>query len=200
MSPGFRHWGSHIGSVFDEKQVSIEKLSAAAINRFRTENLSTKELSKQALEEVVALVVMSLARAILPNKLLQALRAFRRQIDYAAHRKASTRLSQPSSNDGRVLPEEVGTCRSDRRSLPFLRHPEPPVCGRNRQERAGRIQHARPHQRGRRTGHRDVDHGPPPTTAVKLPPGAGRRSRAAVQAPSRFDCGTGFAAGLTAVD
>jgi hypothetical protein len=59
-----------------EKQVSIEELPwVAAINRCRSESLSTKELSKQALEEVVALVVTSFPQAILPNKLLQELRA-----------------------------------------------------------------------------------------------------------------------------
>lgn len=59
-----------------EKQVSIEELPwVAAINRFRSESLSTRELSKQALEEVVALVVTSFPHAIVPNKLLQELRA-----------------------------------------------------------------------------------------------------------------------------
>jgi hypothetical protein len=100
MSPAFRHWASHIGSVFDltsRNRFRLRNCAGWPINRFRTESLATKESSKQALEEVVALVVMSFPQAILPNKLLQELRAFRRQNDYAAHRKASTRLSHPSS-------------------------------------------------------------------------------------------------------
>ncbi len=65
-----------------EKQVSIEELPwVAAINRCRSESLSTKELSKQALEEVVALVVTSFPQAILPNKLLQELRALAKGAD-----------------------------------------------------------------------------------------------------------------------
>jgi len=65
-----------------EKQVSIEELPwVAAINRFRSESLSTKELSQQALEEVVALVVTSFPQAILPNKLLQELRALAKGAD-----------------------------------------------------------------------------------------------------------------------
>jgi hypothetical protein len=65
-----------------EKQVSIEELPwVAAINRFRSEGLSARDLSKQALEEVVALVVTSFPHAILPNKLLQELRALAKGAD-----------------------------------------------------------------------------------------------------------------------
>lgn len=65
-----------------EKQVSIEELPwVAAINRFRNESLSTRELSQQALEEVVALVVTAFPHAILPNKLLQELRALAKGAD-----------------------------------------------------------------------------------------------------------------------
>jgi len=65
-----------------EKQVSIEELPwVAAINRFRSEGLPTTDLSKQALEEVVALVVTSFPHAILPNKLLQELRALAKGAD-----------------------------------------------------------------------------------------------------------------------
>ena len=65
-----------------EKQVSMEELPwVAAINRFRTQSLSTKELSRQALEEVVALVITSFPQAILPNKLLQELRALAKGAD-----------------------------------------------------------------------------------------------------------------------
>lgn len=65
-----------------EKRVSIEELPwVAAINRFRSNDLPTRELSKQALEEVVALVVTSFPQAILPNKLLQELRALAKGAD-----------------------------------------------------------------------------------------------------------------------
>ena len=65
-----------------EKQVSIGELPwVAAINRFRNESLSTRELSRQALEEVVGLVVTSFPEAILPNKLLQELRALAKGAD-----------------------------------------------------------------------------------------------------------------------
>ncbi len=59
-----------------EKQVQIEELPwAAAIDRFRSENLSSRELARQTLEEVTVLTLRSFPYAILPNKLLQELRA-----------------------------------------------------------------------------------------------------------------------------
>lgn len=59
-----------------EKQVQIEELPwIAAIERFRGDDLSTRELAAQTLEEVSALVLRSFPHAILPNKLLQELRA-----------------------------------------------------------------------------------------------------------------------------
>jgi hypothetical protein len=59
-----------------ESQIQIEELPwVAAIDRFRNEDLSSRELAKQTLEEVVLLTVSSFPYVILPNKLLQELRA-----------------------------------------------------------------------------------------------------------------------------
>ncbi len=59
-----------------EKQIQIEELPwIAAIERFRSADLSSRELAKQALEEITVLVLISFPHAILPNKLLQELRA-----------------------------------------------------------------------------------------------------------------------------
>jgi hypothetical protein len=59
-----------------EKQVQLEELPwVAAIEQFRTENLSDNELARQALEEITLLTTSSFPHAILPNKLLQELRA-----------------------------------------------------------------------------------------------------------------------------
>src|SRR5215510_14104639 len=59
-----------------EKQVQLEELPwIAAIDRFRTDDPSNRELSKQALEEVSLLTLTSFPHAIFPNKLLQELRA-----------------------------------------------------------------------------------------------------------------------------
>ena len=59
-----------------ESQVRIEELPwVAAIERFRQENLSTRELARQTLDQVVTLAYTSFPYAILPNKLLQELRA-----------------------------------------------------------------------------------------------------------------------------
>jgi hypothetical protein len=59
-----------------EKQVQIEELPwVNAIDRFRTEGLTSQELARQTLEEVSLLAVTSFPHAILPNKLLQELRA-----------------------------------------------------------------------------------------------------------------------------
>jgi hypothetical protein len=59
-----------------ESQVKIEELPwVAAIDRFRSENLSTRELARQTLEEVTVLTLVSFPHVILPNKLLQELRA-----------------------------------------------------------------------------------------------------------------------------
>ena len=59
-----------------EKQVQIEELPwVAAIERFRNETLSDTDLASQTLEEVTLLTVKSFPYAILPNKLLQELRA-----------------------------------------------------------------------------------------------------------------------------
>lgn len=59
-----------------EKQVRIEELPwVASIDRFRSESLSSRELAKQTLEEVTILTLKSFPHVILPNKLLQELRA-----------------------------------------------------------------------------------------------------------------------------
>jgi hypothetical protein len=59
-----------------EKQVQIEELPwIAAIDKFRVEDPSTRELSKQVLEEVSLLTLSSFPHAILPNKLLRELAA-----------------------------------------------------------------------------------------------------------------------------
>jgi hypothetical protein len=55
-----------------ESQVRIEELPwVAAIDRFRQENLSTRDLARETLEETVVLALTSFPEAILPNKLLQ---------------------------------------------------------------------------------------------------------------------------------
>lgn len=59
-----------------QSQVKIEELPwVAAIEAYRSDDLSTNELSRQTLEEVVTLTLVSFPQAILPNKLLQELRA-----------------------------------------------------------------------------------------------------------------------------
>jgi hypothetical protein len=59
-----------------EQQVQIEELPwVAAIDRFRHDNLSTRELARQTLSEVVLLTLTAFPQAIIPNKLLQELRA-----------------------------------------------------------------------------------------------------------------------------
>lgn len=59
-----------------EKQVQIEELPwIAAIERFRSDNLSSQKLARQTLEEISVLTLTSFPHAILPNKLLQEIRA-----------------------------------------------------------------------------------------------------------------------------
>lgn len=59
-----------------QSQVKLEELPwVAAIEEFRSENLSAKELTRQALDEVTSLTLVSFPQAILPNKLLQELRS-----------------------------------------------------------------------------------------------------------------------------
>lgn len=59
-----------------ESQVRIEELPwVAAIERFRRDNLSSRELARETLREIVALTVTSFPHAVIPNKLLQELRA-----------------------------------------------------------------------------------------------------------------------------
>lgn len=62
-----------------EKQIQIEELPwIAAIDRYRNESLSSTELARQALEEISVLTITSFPHAIIPNKLLQELRALAR--------------------------------------------------------------------------------------------------------------------------
>lgn len=59
-----------------EAQVRLEELPwVAAVERFRCDDLPAQDVSRQTLEEIVALVVTSFPHAIIPNKLLQELRA-----------------------------------------------------------------------------------------------------------------------------
>ncbi|WP_156514866.1 hypothetical protein [Planctomyces sp. SH-PL14] len=65
-----------------EKQVQIEELPwVRAIERFRSDDLSSKEFARQALEEIAVLTLSSFPHAILPNKLLQELRALVKSAD-----------------------------------------------------------------------------------------------------------------------
>ncbi|HEX6731905.1 MAG TPA: hypothetical protein VF074_17955 [Pyrinomonadaceae bacterium] len=57
-----------------QKQVQIEELPwILAIERFRSVDLSSRELASQTLEEITVLTVRSFPHAILPNKLIQEL-------------------------------------------------------------------------------------------------------------------------------
>lgn len=59
-----------------ESQIKLEELPwVAVLNRFRDETLSSQQLARQTLEEVTRLAIVSFPQAILPNKLLQELRA-----------------------------------------------------------------------------------------------------------------------------
>lgn len=65
-----------------EKQVQLEELPwVAAIERFRSDSLSSQELARQTIEEVTVLTLTSFPQAILPNKLLQELRALVKSAD-----------------------------------------------------------------------------------------------------------------------
>jgi hypothetical protein len=59
-----------------EKQVQLEELPwVAAIEQFRSDKLPDNELARQALEEITLLTFRSFPHAIVPNKLVQELRA-----------------------------------------------------------------------------------------------------------------------------
>lgn len=63
-----------------EKQIQIEDLPwVTAIDRFRNESLSNHELAKQTLKELTLVTLTSFPHAILPNKLLQELRALAKE-------------------------------------------------------------------------------------------------------------------------
>lgn len=65
-----------------ESQVKIDELPwVAAIDRFRQEGLSARELARQTLEEIVILTIVSFPHMILPNKLLQELRALAKEAE-----------------------------------------------------------------------------------------------------------------------
>ncbi|MEW8029652.1 MAG: hypothetical protein AB2761_03455 [Candidatus Thiodiazotropha endolucinida] len=55
-----------------EKQVQIEELPwIAALERFRSDSLSSQDIAKQTLEEITVLTLATFPHAIFPNKLLQ---------------------------------------------------------------------------------------------------------------------------------
>ncbi len=59
-----------------ERQVEIEELPwVAAVERFRDTNFGAKEASRQALADIALLTMVSFPQAIIPNKILQELRA-----------------------------------------------------------------------------------------------------------------------------
>ncbi len=59
-----------------QSQVKIEELPwVQAVESFRREDISTRDLTRQTLEEVSCLALSSFPHAILPNKLLQEIRA-----------------------------------------------------------------------------------------------------------------------------
>jgi hypothetical protein len=65
-----------------EHQVQLEELPwVAAIDRFRSENVSNREIARQTLGELSFLTITSFPHAILPNKLLQELRALAKVAD-----------------------------------------------------------------------------------------------------------------------
>ena len=87
--PGLRRLFAAVYSAFRRRrsllllglsrQVRLEELPwVAAIDRFRRSDLPAKGLARQGLEEVALLAVASFPHAILPNKLLQELRALAR--------------------------------------------------------------------------------------------------------------------------
>ncbi|HJQ61174.1 MAG TPA: hypothetical protein VJ890_29990 [Vineibacter sp.] len=69
--------------LFDlQSQIRIEELPwVAAIETFRRNDMPAKELARQTLAEVAVLTLTSFPHAILPNKLLQELRALSRTAD-----------------------------------------------------------------------------------------------------------------------
>lgn len=65
-----------------QKQVQIEELPwVAAIDRFRSAELSSREVARQTLEQVLVVTLTSFPQAVLPNKLLQELRALIKGIE-----------------------------------------------------------------------------------------------------------------------
>ena len=86
LDPSLRHLYSAMYKAFRkrrsllllnfEKQVQIAEIPwIAAIEPFRNSSISTNELAKQTLEELVKLTINSFPYAILPNKLLQEFNA-----------------------------------------------------------------------------------------------------------------------------
>lgn len=65
-----------------ENQVQVEELPwVAAIDEQREDSVSSRELARETLKEIVGLAVVSFPHAILPNKLLQELRSLARTAD-----------------------------------------------------------------------------------------------------------------------
>jgi hypothetical protein len=59
-----------------QKQVQIEELPwVAAIEGFRNENMSDREMARHALKEITVLTIASFPHMIFPNKLLQEMNA-----------------------------------------------------------------------------------------------------------------------------
>ena len=54
----------------------------SAIERFRRDDLSTRDLARQTLEEVARLTIVSFPHAIIPNKLLQEMQALARSAGF----------------------------------------------------------------------------------------------------------------------
>ncbi|MEK6236361.1 MAG: hypothetical protein N2C14_16765, partial [Planctomycetales bacterium] len=63
-----------------EHQVQLKELPwAEAIDRFRRDDSTARELARKSLQEVAALTIASFPQAIVPNKLLQEFRALAKQ-------------------------------------------------------------------------------------------------------------------------
>jgi len=65
-----------------ESQIKIEELPwIASIDRFRSDNASSRSLAKKALKEITSLTIRSFPQTIIPNKLLQEMRALAKEAD-----------------------------------------------------------------------------------------------------------------------
>jgi hypothetical protein len=65
-----------------ENQIKIEELPwIASIDRFRHDDASSRSRAKQALQEITSLAIRSFPQTIIPNKLLQEMRALAKEAD-----------------------------------------------------------------------------------------------------------------------